>query len=367
MIVLRNLIRNKLRSSLTLLGIAIGICVFFSLTAFSGGLKGQIAGLFKKYKVDVLVEEKDASSVMYSAINPADYEALGRMQGVAELSSLLLGSLKIKSNKYFVIAGISAIEPLAFKLNIIDGGSLDLGKREILIGKAAAEKNRYKTGQKLFLGNSGVYTIVGVYVTGSHLFDSGAVTSLENARHILKKYDNVSVGLIRLKDGVDSERFMEKLQSQFPHLSAMKGGEVAGHSNLIHAIDAVSVALSFLAVLICCIIVSNTLVMSISERIKEIGVLMAVGWSRFKIVRTIVAESLLLCALGGAVGTFIGFLILNSFSQSDIPGLNWASPSDSAAALARSFGVSLALGLVSSIYPAFIAYRFKPAQAFRYE
>ena len=90
MIVLKNLVRNKLRSSLTLLGITIGICVFFALTAFSGGLKSQISDLFKKYKVDVLVEEQDASSVMYSVIKPADYKALGRMEEVAEISSLLL-------------------------------------------------------------------------------------------------------------------------------------------------------------------------------------------------------------------------------------------------------------------------------------
>ncbi len=367
MMVLKNLTRNKLRSLLTLFGIAMGICVFFSLTAFSGGLKSQISDLFKKYKVDILVKEKDASSVMNSTISPADYLALSRLNDVADISGILLGSLKITSNKYFVIAGISAIEPLAFKLNIIEGSAPDLGKRELLVGKAAAEKYGYRPGQKIVMGKSGVYAISGIYVTGSHLFDGGAVTSIENARDILKKPDSVSVGLIRLRQGVALERFMIELETRFPSLASLKSGEVSGHSNLINAIDVVSVALSFLAVVICCLIVSNTLVMSISERIKEIGVLMAVGWSRFKIVRTIVAESLTLCALGGVLGTFIGFLILNGFSHSDIPGLNWASPTLSIAALARAMGVSLALGLASSIYPAFIAYRFKPAQAFRYE
>jgi putative ABC transport system permease protein len=94
---------------------------------------------------------------------------------------------------------------------------------------------------------------------------------------------------------------------------------------------------------------------------------MAVGWSRWMISRIIVAETLMICTLGGILGNGLGFFMLWLFSNSDIIGLDWATATVNPGILAKSILLSVILGLACSIYPAAIATRLSPVQALRFE
>ena len=108
--------------------------------------------------------------------------------------------------------------------------------------------------------------------------------------------------------------------------------------------------------------IMNIMLVSVSERTKEIGLRMAIGARSRDIMRQFLVESLLLCALGGAIGILLGRL--SSYSVRSI--LLWPT-SVSWPAMAAAVGVSLLIGLVFGYYPAWKASRLDPIEALRYE
>jgi len=108
--------------------------------------------------------------------------------------------------------------------------------------------------------------------------------------------------------------------------------------------------------------IMNIMLVSVSERTKEIGVRMAVGARARDILQQFLAESLLLCALGGAAGIFLG----RASSLIVRTTLLWPTRT-SWPAMVAAVGVSLVIGVVFGFYPAWKASRLDPIEALRYE
>ena len=112
--------------------------------------------------------------------------------------------------------------------------------------------------------------------------------------------------------------------------------------------------------------VLNTMLMAVHERTREIGVLRAVGWRRQAVLTTIIKEAVILGLLGGAVGIILAVTLIWGMNQLPlIAGLldaqwDWD-------VFARAILVSLFLGLVGGLYPAYRATLMRPVEALRYE
>ncbi|MEW5720668.1 MAG: FtsX-like permease family protein, partial [Chloroflexota bacterium] len=110
----------------------------------------------------------------------------------------------------------------------------------------------------------------------------------------------------------------------------------------------------------------NTMLMSVFERTREIGVLRALGWRRGRILQMILGEALLLCIGGGALGIGLGAWMTYALNQ--VPAL--AGMLDAAitpALIAQAIFVALLLGAGSGLYPAWRAAQLQPVEAMRYE
>ncbi len=365
MIVLKNIVRTKLRSGLTLLGVAVGISVFFTLTTFGDGLKGQVRHLIRSYKVDLLVKTRESSSPLSSAIPLSDYRKLAAMDVIEDASALLLGPIRQGKNNYFLINGVSSMGALAGRIGLTGGRLPRPGTAEMMLGADAAKTLGHAVGDTVLLGTHGRFAIVGVYVSGSRLFDRGAVVDIEVARRILNKGDVVNMALVRLREGIGQDDAAAAIEREFPSLVALRSGDVIGHIELINSIDVISAAMAFIALVTCCIVVTNTLMMSITERTREIGILMAVGWSGLRIMATIALESTILCAVGGLSGVLMGYSLLWIFNAGGVTGLDWVPVTFSAVVVGKSVLISLLLGVTSAFYPAIVASRLSPAQALR--
>ena len=112
----------------------------------------------------------------------------------------------------------------------------------------------------------------------------------------------------------------------------------------------------------------NTFLVAVSERTKEIGLMMAVGWSRLMVMKMIISESLVVCFLGGVLGNLIAAVQLWLFHTMNPEGLGWlVSMSFSTRIFLESVALSLLLGIAGSLYPAIRASRLLPAEALRHE
>jgi putative ABC transport system permease protein len=107
--------------------------------------------------------------------------------------------------------------------------------------------------------------------------------------------------------------------------------------------------------------------MAVGERTREIGILRAVGWSKARIVRSLVVESLVLCLLSGLLGNLLALLFLRALEGTGSTGFGWVPVVVPLRVFWASLSISGIVGLASALYPAGVCAALSPAQALRHE
>jgi putative ABC transport system permease protein len=172
--------------------------------------------------------------------------------------------------------------------------------------------------------------------------------------HVNIERDGAAVDLARVRAAIEA----------LGDLTASTAGEVLEHDRNLAILDAVSLAVSIIAVAIGALSVLNALVMATQERTREIGILAAIGWSEPRIMASIVIEGMLLCAAGCVLGVLLSFLAALAFPY--IPAIgNLISFRPSLALIAPVLLAAFALCALGSIFPAWRAVRLVPAEALR--
>lgn len=367
-IAIKNLFRHKLRTLMTLLGATIGISAFVSLTSFSNGFRTQLEDMVKSYSIDITVMSKGAATPTGSMISVSDYKELSRMKHVRGASSLVVGPVTSPWNPYFLVFGLSSMESFLNKLGIVEGRVIVPGRKEVLMGERAAQRFKIKVNDKIFLAQQELFTVVGISSSGSRIIDGGAVLDIKDAQQLLRRYDTCNMAFLQVDIGSDAGQVAAEVNRRFQNLTAVKSGEFIAQYRVIKTVGVFAWVVSIIAFITCCIIVMNTFLMVVSERTKEIGILMAIGWSRAMMMKVFILESMVICFLGGIFGNVTAVGALWFFHAMNPEGLGWLVPTSvSAGVMLESIGLSLVLGIAGSLYPAFRASSLVPSEALRYE
>jgi putative ABC transport system permease protein len=142
----------------------------------------------------------------------------------------------------------------------------------------------------------------------------------------------------------------------------MVAGELLSSSQGFRVVQAMSWGTSILALLVAILGVMNTMLMTVFERTHEIGVLLALGWKRSRIVRMVLWESALLGLFGGIAGVVFGTLGLKVLEQATaVRGL--LEPDISARLLLTAVSIAIVVGVISGLYPAWRSSRLMPSLA----
>jgi putative ABC transport system permease protein len=160
---------------------------------------------------------------------------------------------------------------------------------------------------------------------------------------------------------------LERIQGRFPQLSAKPAADFVNQIRLFKTVESVVWVISMISLVTCCVVVMNTFIMVVSERTKEIGILMAVGWSKVRIINVLLSEAAALCLLGSLLGNSLALLYFRILNHLDTIGFGWTPQAIPADILVLSMGASLGAGLLGSLYPAVRASRLSPAAALRSE
>ncbi len=367
---LKNLLRRKARTLLTLFGIAIGVAAVVALGALGEGFKSGYGSLASGSDTDLLVLQKDAIDVSLSAVDQNLKPVLAGQRGVTAVSEMIYTFAASDNVPYFIAYGydpagfaiqkfkIIAGEPLAAQSNVPGG-------QPLLLGKAAAEDLDKQIGDTFRLYGT-LFRIVGIYETGAPFEDGGAVLTLEDAQVLSGKPHQVNAFLLQVRPGTDIEALSQHIEKRFDKLTTTTSASFAEDQDMLKYIDAYVWGISLVAVLIGGVGVMNTIMMSVVERTREIVVLRAVGWRRRQVLKMIIEESFVLSLLGGLLGVGLGVGVVRALEG--VPTLSAMLPGAFSPVLyLRGMGVSLALGLAGGILPAFRASQLTPAAAMRSE
>jgi putative ABC transport system permease protein len=196
--------------------------------------------------------------------------------------------------------------------------------------------------------------------------DSGAVISLRDAQNFLGRPRKVTMYSVKLVDPKQAEKVVDKINTNIPDVYAALSGEFADQMPDMESMDGMMGGISFLAILVGGLGVMNTMLMSVLERTREIGVLRALGWRRRQVLEMIITESLILSGLGALGGILIALgltqLMVSTPAIADLVAFQWT-----AGIFIRAILVALVLGLVGGLYPAYRATKMQPVEALRYE
>ncbi len=372
----RNLVRGGMRSLFTLSGIVVSVVLFVSLTSISAALKKELDQAIAICRADVIVQARGAATPLSSRLEDNVVRQLEQMPGVRSVSAVTVGSVRLSGDyttlPYLFLFGISSAQPYLSVVKwigagLIDGRMFRPGEKGLLLGRLAAGRLKAEVGTILTMGNNERYTVTGIYWTGQGIIDGGAIVDLQSFQALLKRRGYVNMVLLEARDRHETSRLISAIQHEIPGASAIPARSLRGQIRAVTMIDSFISAVSVAAMFLGGLLVLNTLLMAVSERTGEIGLLLAIGWSRGMILRLIVTEALLISMAGGVLGYLSAFPALKVLAMLPAVGPGWIPPRPFAWLFFAALAASASLGGIGGLYPALRATRMNPAAALRHE
>ncbi len=377
----RNIRDNRLRSSLTVLGLVIGIASVIILVGIGNGAAGSVRSQVASLGADIITVSITDSE---SGLTTEQTEALEELENVEYASPYEMLSAGISkdgesSEKSTVIAtGAEYVSIMGY--DIASGRDLsridvDNYSKVAVIGSSIAETywgTSDPVGDTIAIDGDS-YTVVGVLeetgssmgsnvdemllvpnTTAKYLGSTGTATSIyikstdedlaDETASSIERYLGQYCGINEDYYDVSTQAMMLDAMEDINNTLALLLGGIAGISLLVGGIG-----------------VMNVMLVSVTERTKEIGIRKSLGAKRKDILYQFLVESLVLSMLGGAIGVICGFIggrIAVLFGASFLPGIK---------TVLLAFAVSVAVGLIFGILPANRASKLKPVEALRFE
>ncbi len=290
------------------------------------------------------------------------------MPGVKEV---LAGQMDVVAFPEYDLLAVFAIgweadSRLFQRLTIVAGKPLPPNaKRQVLVGQTLARSLKKGPGDTLNMYSED-FTIVGVFTSPS-VFESGSIVMpLAELQRLMNTNQvtafSVSVDNPQEPGRVDAVR--REIESFDPTLLAAPVGDFVKNINEIRLAHTLAWIVSAIALVIGSIGMLNTMVMSVAERVREIGVLRAVGWPQRRVMSMIVCESLLL-SMGGAIVGTIAAVALTYFLSGFPATAGIIQGRIAPAVMMEGLLAALLVGATGAAYPAFWSAQLAPTEAMR--
>jgi putative ABC transport system permease protein len=400
---------NKLRSGLTMLGIMIGVTTVILISSVINGLSGNVNGLIKSlgtnvywvFRFPVFGSRPTAEMLARKQLTYDDAEAMKSLPHVVAVDASqeyrapngVSGSFSVKYGSHKVqnttLNGDSEDQPNVYDIHLAQGRffspqEAQRGANVVVLGSDTAEElfgNDPAVGKEVQIEGD-VFTVVGVFVPRKMIFGGGKNPD-DNAAHfptltfhkihpeVLDHWISVKYDDVKNKIAVEDEvrellRRRRKVRSDQPDTFAIFSSDalLVLWNQLTGGLFIFLVGVASVGLMVGGVGVMNIMLVSVTERTREIGVRKALGATRKNIMFQFTLEAVALCALGGVVGILVGGvltftlkLILGSVLPAEM-SFAWST---------TAFVVSCAIGLLFGIYPAWKAASLDPIVALRYE
>lgn len=402
-VALNSITAHKMRAALTMLGIIIGVAAVLTTMGFGSGASADITESITSGGINQIVVSAGSSNGSNSGptLTMADAGALGVLPDVAYIApqygapaTFTTGKTDVgsKEGSYSVIgttADYAIVKDLEFELGtFLDATQIEENESVVVLGYTVATDlfgSQNPIDQTVRIDNN-LFTVIGVLQeAGSSGFgssDTQTFVPIEVAQGRLFNVERYrgSYGISNISMQIVSSEQIDAAELQAEQVLRMRHGldtddendfTVTNQADILEMVGEVTGTLTILlgsiggiSLLVGGIGIMNIMLVSVTERTREIGLRKAVGAHNNDILLQFLIEALLLCALGGLIGIGISYGVafgLNQFSfmPFGIVIEPWA--------LAMALGVSTASGFIFGLYPAWRATKLDPIDALRFE
>jgi putative ABC transport system permease protein len=396
---------NKLRSFLTVLGIVIGVVVVIAIASILTGLRGRIVGMIEEYGTNNIyafhlstgprLGNRDRSEFARKPLQPEDSEAVrsqasavedvanvgflwrisnaigykgqlyrrGQLQGVsasyAEVTNMSLrqgrfiSELDDDHRRQVMVIGVNVADALFPNQTNIAGEFVELaGRRFEIIGVLEKRKNTF------FGENEEDNALIIPFQTGRKL----SPRSTDMMMHIRAKSGMLNAAVNQVEEILRRQRGVKYSEPNNFDLSTADR-IVKQFDEITMYVGLFAIAISAVGLLVGGIGVMNIMLVSVTERTREIGLRKAIGARKVDIVRQFLYEAMILTSMGGALGVVFA-IVVSSIIMFFLPELPASIP---LWAVISGMVVSTSVGLVFGVWPAKKAANLDPIECLRYE
>ena len=385
----KNLLRKKVRSLLTLVGIALSSWVLVSLLGFNQGYEASLNKDIDNMGFQLMVMAKgcpyEAATLMLKGgtglkyMNESVIKDIAKEPEVDKITPILMAAV-FDPNKgqnggiaaYFGIDSKSFSELKPFLKFKQGGWFTDMNSNEAVMGFEAAELEQREVGDMILMPEKNVqFKVVGILERSGTQDDGTIFIPLRTAQKIFNTPDEITTIGLKLKKGVNSAPLEEKLY-KLPDVQVVSLAQVKDTiMKLISTAQVMVLSIAAIAILIAMVGVINTILTSVWERFQEIGILKTIGAMPWDVFKLIWLETLMLCTIGGILGIIFA-IALSRVTDVVMRHLLPYAPGgglvliDAKLIIVTLVGI-LCIGLLSGIYPAWRAGRIRPLEAIRGE
>lgn len=395
----RNIWRNRTRSLVIMASVAIGLFAgVFVLGLYDGMLRARVRAVIYTEVGHVQIhrphfkEDFDPALVLEDVAMIKKISEMREVKGVAH-RSVTQGMLATATGSAGVLVNGIVMEEenvvSALKDKIREGGELVTTKKNgILVGRKLSDKMKLKLGSKLVLTftdtahnvTAGAFRVSGIYQTDNDPLDERNVyvhrATLNNYLGIDGNYHEA---VVLLKNDNELNTFTNWLRTQLPQSEVKDWKQNSPDTNLmVNTTNQYSSIIIVIIMLALAFGIVNTMLMSVLERTREIGMLTALGMNRAKVFMLIILETVWLTLVGVPIGFLSAWATINylsttgidisSFSGAAMSGFGFSSiiyPEFPFAQLQMVLSTVVITALVSALLPSLKAIKLQPADALR--
>jgi len=363
--ILKNPFRRKNSAILAIVGIAIGIIVIVALGGITDGLVDTFEETIHAGGADFQISGKETGDSAYgtNTIDSSWTDKIASVEGVDEAYPIYVVLTSVGDDYMNTLIGVDPDGIKLADLSLKEGEIFKDGKNEVILGEIYADDNDYEIGDKIKI-NGENFKVVGIYESGDSNNAGGVFTSISKVGKLMDDEDSISNIYVKVQKGVDAQEVADRIDEKYGDdittiTSVMEMDQMA---TMLNMLETSSWAISLLAIIVGGLGIINTMLMSVFERTREIGVLKAVGWSNKKILTMIVGESLVITIVSAIIGSIIGFAACMVLC----PQIG-ITPMFTPKIFIQAFGIAIIVGIIGGLYPAVKAVKLPPTEALRYE
>lgn len=375
-----NIKRRKGKMLFLVIGLVIGISTVVTLLSITQSMTQNIEERLNQFGANiVMVPKSENLSLNYGGIDVGgvsykvrefDQKKLARIRTIKNNKNLsiiapkVLGPVMIKG-KTVLLMGVLFEEELALKTWWHKtSGQFPVAVTDVMLGSGVAAQFGFKVGETLDIAGS-PFTIATILKPTGASEDDAIIADLGAAQKLLGKEDRLSmVEISAFCQGCPISEMTLQIAEKFPDakVTAMRQA-VMSKMQSIDMFKSFSLGISIIVIFIGSLLVLVTMMGSVNERTREIGIFRAIGFRRGHVMQIILLEALLLGIIGGILGFGIGNLIAWGIIPLVIKDGMFVGINTNLGII--SILMAVALSLLASLYPAFKASNMDPSEALR--